>query len=373
MNKKILCILQLPPPLHGASMMNNYVVTSKIINKNFTLDVIDLQFSKSIQQLKKFSLHKVFKAFCYAIIIIKKLVKFKPNLVYFTPSLNGYSFYRDAFYIFLLKAFKAKIVLHLHGKGIQKNIQKSFLTKYIYSLFFKNTDVICLSLILSLDIQNVFTPAPYIIPNGIPEEAKINKNDIKEKNPIPQILYLSNFLQSKGILILLKALSLLKDRGYIFSGRLVGASGDLTVETIEKIIYDFKLAPFVEVAGPLYNEDKINAFKNADLFVFPTFNDAFPLVILEALQFNLPIITTFEGGIPDIISNNEEGLLVESQNVEMLAVKISLLLNDQNLRSKMGKRGYDKFKNTYTLEHFEKNICYVFNSILNNISHSSSI
>ena len=371
MNKKILCILQLPPPSHGASMMNSYLIKSKIINQNFILDVIDLQFSKSLQQIERFSLLKVFKSFRYIIIILKKMVQFKPDLVYFTLSPKGYAFYRDAFYIFLLKAFKAKIVLHLHVKGIEKCIQNNFLKKYIYRLVFKKTNVICLSKILSSDIQNVFTPTPYIVPNGIPEKSGINEVNKEEKKTVPQILYLSNYFQSKGILILLKALTVIKERGDIFSARLVGASGDLSVETIEKIINDSNLTSLVKAVGPLYNEDKIKEFQNADIFVFPTFfnNEAFPLVILEALQFGLPIITTFEGGIPEIITNNEVGLLVESQNVEILADKISLLINNQVLRNEMGKKGYEKFKNNYTLEHFEKNINNVFNDILINTTH----
>src|SRR5688572_14459916 len=116
--KKIFCIIQLPPPVHGVSLMSNYVINSDVINQNFTLKVINLKFSKSMEQLEKFSFLKVFKALGYGLKIMKGIVTYKPDLVYFTLVPTGFAFYRDAFYVLLLKLFNQKIVFHLHGKGI---------------------------------------------------------------------------------------------------------------------------------------------------------------------------------------------------------------------------------------------------------------
>ena len=112
----ILCIVQLPPPIHGASVMNNYVINSKIINQTFRLNVISLKFVKSVKEVARFSVLKVFKAIGYSLEIVKKVRTTKPDLIYFTISIKGYAFYRDAFYVFLLKILKQKIVFHLHKK-----------------------------------------------------------------------------------------------------------------------------------------------------------------------------------------------------------------------------------------------------------------
>jgi len=61
--KKILCIVQLPPPIHGASVMNSLVINSEVIKKHFSIDVIDLKFAKSLKDLRKFSLLKLLKAY----------------------------------------------------------------------------------------------------------------------------------------------------------------------------------------------------------------------------------------------------------------------------------------------------------------------
>ena len=111
--------------------------------------------------------------------------------------------------------------------------------------------------------------------------------------------------------------------------------------------------------------EKMKLFKNADIFILPSFTEAFPLVLLEAMQFELPVISTCVGGIPEMIIDNESGLLAEPDNAQMLAEKISILLNDKVLRCELGKNGYERFKNNYTLRHYEKNIHNVFNDILN--------
>jgi len=363
--KKILCVLQLPPPIHGASLMNSYLIKSKLINQHFKLEIVNLQFSKSIQHLEKFSFLKVYKMIWYSLLITKKIIKYKPDLIYFTLSPKGFAFYRDAFYILIFKIFNSKIILHLHGKGIKENVKSNILKKYIYSWAFKNTNVICLSRILTSDIENIFTSTPFIVPDGIPNKSDFKKGFEKKASQIPQILFLSNYIQTKGILILIEALRLLKEKGYIFFGRLVGEPADLTIEILEKIITTKDLISFVEVVGPLYGEDKKREFQNADIFVFPTYNETLGLVNLEAMQFGLPVISTFEGSIPEIVTNNETGFLVDKEDPIMLADRISILLKDKDLRISMGEKGYDRYINNYTLEHFECNMFKILKKILN--------
>jgi glycosyltransferase involved in cell wall biosynthesis len=364
--KKILCILQLAPPVHGASTINGYLINSDLINQNFNLETINLQFNKSIKKLEKFSIAKVFKALGYSFEIVKKMTGFKPDLIYYTFSTKGFSFYRDAFYLFIIKLFGSKIVLHFHSKGLKPDAQGNFIKKFLYGRILKNSSCICLSTSLKSDIERVAGSLPYIIPNGIPEFSIHVPDKIQELNPVPAILYLSNYIKSKGILILIEALGILKKQGYAFNARLVGAPADVNMEILNNLISINNLSSSVIATGPLYGENKIAEFRNADMFVFPTYyeNEAFPLVILEAMQFGLPVISTFEGGIPDMIRNNVNGILVEKKNAEMLAEQMAKLLLNAPLRKSMGNSGYQTFKENYTLRHFEINMYKTFNDIL---------
>ena len=120
----------------------------------------------------------------------------------------------------------------------------------------------------------------------------------------------------------------------------------------------------VQVVGPKYNEEKYNELMSADIFVLPSFNEAFPLVNLEAMQFSLPVLSTNVGGVSEAVINEETGFVVESRNVQQLADKLILLIKDKNLREQMGMKGKDRFCNNYTLRHFEYNIKNVFDIIL---------
>ena len=108
--------------------------------------------------------------------------------------------------------------------------------------------------------------------------------------------------------------------------------------------------------GRRYGGEKELFWKDADIFVFPTYyhNECFPLVILEAMEQGLPVISTNEGGIPDIIDNGNSGYTVEKNNPMDLASAIELLIKDLELCISMGKAGRKLFEENFTEEVFEK-------------------
>ena len=83
------------------------------------------------------------------------------------------------------------------------------------------------------------------------------------------------------------------------------------------------------------------------------------------MRAGLPVISTFEGAISEIIDDGKTGYLVKQRNINELAEKIAILIKDKELREKMGKAGRKKFLERYTLEKFEKNMVRVFDQILN--------
>jgi len=361
---KILAIMQIPPPIHGQSMMNKFIYDSKKINNEFYIKTIPLHFTK-LDNIGSFSLLKIFFMFKYFLIILLQLTVFKPNAVYFTLSPIGGAFYRDVLYVFLFKLFRIKIIYHLHGKGIINKTKDSKVNSLLYNFVFRNTNVIHLSGILFNDLKNITTNYDkFIVENGILKNEKSNIT-IKEHN-IPKILYLSNIEETKGILDLINACKLLFEQRIKFELSIVGGIvKSIPKEKFMGIIEDKQ--EYIKYLGPKYGKDKEDILESSDIFVFPTYypNECFPLVVLEAMQAGLPVVSTYEGAIPDIVDDGQTGFIVKQRNVEELAEKIKILIKDTELREKMGKAGRKKFLEKYTLDTFEKNMVSTFNKILN--------
>jgi len=116
------------------------------------------------------------------------------------------------------------------------------------------------------------------------------------------------------------------------------------------------LSSFISVVGPKHGEEKMRVFNNADIFVLPTLEDIFGLVNLEAMQYSLPIVSTFEGAIPDVVEDGVTGFLVPQRDATILADRLEMLINDASLREKMGAAGRAKYERQFTLERFENRI-----------------
>ena len=82
------------------------------------------------------------------------------------------------------------------------------------------------------------------------------------------------------------------------------------------------------------------------------------------MMFGLPVISTDEGGIPDIVKDGETGFIVDKQNPKKLAEKIKHLIDNPEKASLMGEKGKEKFKREYTLSHFEQNMIEILAKIL---------
>lgn len=359
---KILFLLHTPPPVHGSSMVGKWIKDSKLINITFRCGYINLLASRKVSENGIVTFSKIFNFIVIFLKLFISLLKSKPDICYLALTTTGVAFYRDVLLVGLLRLFRVKRLYHLHNKGVGR-IQNSKISVFFLSFVFKGADVILLSKYLYSDIQNYVQERNiHICPNGIPE---IEKKKLKTKNSEQiNILFLSNLIASKGVYELLEVCSLLKISGYSFFCDFIGSEGDINRLQFDEEVKRLDIQDVVKYHGPKYGTEKQKFYYEADMFIHPTMNDCFPLVILEAMQFSIPVISTFEGGIPDIVVNNTTGLLVQPGNTDELYDKVKLLLLDKDLRDKMGVEGRFRYENKFTIEIFEQNICSILNKCL---------
>lgn len=357
MKPKILFIMHTPPPVHGAAMMGKYIKESKLINSQFDCIYINPSISDTISSVGKVNLKKIGRLLGKYWAVFKTVIKEKPDLCYFTATCSGWGIIRDAMMVALLKLCRRKIVLHLHNKGV-KNLRGNKIADIFYKIMFSNVKVILLSERLYEDVSQFVKHEDVLIcPNGIPDETQGKEISAERHNKVPHILFLSNLIESKGVIVLLDALKILKDRGYSFICDFVGGeSAEIDAARFKREVEQRGLNQLAIYHGKKYGNDKEEYFNKADIFAFPSFypGETFGLVNLEAMEHKLPIVSTDEGGIPDVVINKENGLIALSKDPQSLAECLSELLDDKELRIKMGETGYRTFKEKFTQQAYQQ-------------------
>jgi glycosyltransferase involved in cell wall biosynthesis len=365
---KILLIFYYPPPIHGATVAGKYLKDSALLNSKFNCKFINLGTSNRLDEIGRGGFRKVKKYLMLILRVTKQLFLFKPGLCYLTPSSHGIGFYKDFVIIAIVKLFNKKIVCHFHNKGVSKR-QDRFFDNLLYRFVFQNANVILLSNLLYPDIRK-YVPEErvYYCPNGIPDfkgsgnEVFINIEGITRSNEI-EILFFSHLIKSKGVLLLIEACELLHNNGIYFHCTIAGGDAELTRTKLEAIIFEKGLTTTIKVLGQINFEDKGSLISSADIFVLPSFNDCLPLVLLEAMQHFLPIVSTFEGAIPDVVDDGITGFLVPKHDVYSLAEKLKILIKDPILRREMGQAGRAKYEREFALSIFETRMVEILEEI----------
>jgi glycosyltransferase involved in cell wall biosynthesis len=185
------------------------------------------------------------------------------------------------------------------------------------------------------------------------------------KPDLPTMLFLSNLIESKGVVVLLKACQIQKQRGIDFRCHFVGGEGDVTRNQFENHCRELELNEELAYLGKRYGADKAEVFAQATVFCLPTFyhNECLPLVILEAMQWRLPVVSTPEGGIQDLVIEDETGFLVPQNDAYALADKLELILSDPDLCQRMGFAGRQHYENHFTERHFETRLKSILDRI----------
>jgi glycosyltransferase involved in cell wall biosynthesis len=359
--KRILMILHLPEPVHGAAIMGKYLKRSELINREFEIDYINLSTSSSLRNIGKAGIRKMLSSFSVARKVFIALISRNYDLCYMTLTSSGSGFYKDLLVVSLLKLARKKIVYHFHNKGVIER-QSRKIDNILYQFAFRNTRSIILSPVLYSDLKKyVRIDDVFVCENAIPDESESRayspgRTAINKKC---RLLFLSHMMIEKGVIVLLDACALLMKKGFCFECHFVGGWLNISGEEFMLMVKARNLESHVFAHGAKYNADKQHLFNSSDVFVFPTLNECFGLVVLEAMSYGLPVVSTSEGALPDLVMDNSTGFVVEKNNSHALATKLATLIENPQLRQSFGQEGRRKFLENYTIEKFESRMLHI--------------
>ena len=360
--KPIIFVLQTPPPYHGSTVVGKQIKDILLKEKKYQSYFINTNLSKNISDIGKNNYKKYVKYLISLFFLFFYILKFKPKLIYIAITVNGIGFLKDFVYIMISKLFFIDIVYHFHNKGISNNTSIFYNT--LYRIAFKNESAIILSEKLKFDIKSFFNPNKiFICPNAIPNISNIERDN--NYNDCIKILFISNLLFTKGILDLIETCIILRKQNINYKCTIIGAEKDLNQKDLNLLIEKNNLTDYINYIGPKYDKEKYFYLNTSNILIYPSYSDCLPLVLIEALQFSLPIIATNEGAISDIVISNYNGFIVNKNSPFEIFQKIKLLTENHEMFQNMKKNSRLLYETKYSMNHFKANISNILYNLNN--------
>lgn len=362
--KKILIVGQTPPPFGGQAVMIEHLVNCKY--PNIRLYHVRMNFSRGMKDMGKFQLYKVWHLLCVIIkIYYIRLIK-QANILYYPPSGPNSAVYRDMMILFPTRWMFKKTIFHFHASGLSQHIGKRglFFDIIFRRCFFYPDIAIQLSESCPDEGTAIHAKKTVIIPNGLPDEA--GSPNILDSKPEINILFIGLLEESKGELDLCRAVIELKSKGINVKARIAGEFKTQEYQKdFNKFVDENNIQHEVEYLGVIRGQEKESAFRKTDVFCFPSFfhSESFPLVLIEAMSYGIPIVSTRWRGIVDMVTDGDNGYLVEINNPHQVAVKIEEISSNVELRKRMGQSARKYFEDRYDMRQHLRLMENVFKSI----------
>jgi len=267
------------------------------------------------------------------------------------------------------KKKKVPLIVTYHGDweasygGLIRRIGVAFHNKYLVDKLLSYTDVIISPSKCYIDRSRFlgrYKDKIVVIPNGInlsDFDIPYSKEECRDKLGLPLdekvVLFLGNLSPYKGPDVLVKAMpNVIRD---VPNAKLIFAGRGMMKKELELLSNDLGIEENVRFVGFVDDNLKLFYYKAADIFVLPSTmkTECYPLAILEAMACSLPIVASNMGGIPDAVKSGDNGFLVPPKDSEALAEAIIYLLENEDIRERMGRNGRERVER-YSWERIAK-------------------
>lgn len=367
MKRHLLVIGPVPPPIHGESLAMKHLIDSKEVQNAFRLTVVNTN-RKQTTKGGSFSFAKLFQDMGIIFRIRRIVREDAVAIMYLSLSQTKLGLIRDALLIRLAGKRAGRVIAHLHGNNLRNilvtmnPLMKRLVTPALTSIES--------GIVLSRNLAFNFMGLPghiEIVPNGI-DSAYFTDQEIESarNNPANEsrfhILYLSNLIETKGFAQLILAVMDLLKKGYPVTLWLAGQIYDQPL--FDRMMDQAGAAGYNEkivYLGTVTGMRKKQLLRDADVMVLPTTYpiEGQPISIIEGMASGLPIISSVQGAIPELIEGN--GIALKEINRNSLAQAIIRLMADRNLYRHLSQESRRHFLKQYTLEHYIGGLIATFN------------
>lgn len=332
---KVLHVAPLPPPLGG---MVTYI--QGLLNSSLAEQVDARVVRFDFLGKERFSgIMRVVINFVNAIILtvvfIHQVLFWQPDIVHIQTN-SGFGFYEKSWIALLAKLFRCKTLMHVHGGNFRE--------------FYTMSPRIMQRIILWCARINdrIVTASPQMRSTwlyiGLPDEKitlignAVNLPVLEHAcgaSKIFKILFLTRIVFAKGIIELIDAVCLLHKSYDHIQLRIVGAE-ELETPKIKNYLNALDATEYIQYVGPVSELQKHNEYINADVFAFPTHVEDQSYAVMEAMSYGLACIASNVGGVPSLIQDGQNGLLIPPKDVDALTSALEKLARDLELCRELG-------------------------------------
>ncbi|MFG0605977.1 exopolysaccharide biosynthesis glycosyltransferase VpsI [Vibrio mimicus] len=285
--------------------------------------------------------------FAWAILsLLYCLARYRVGLVHIHMSSRG-SYRRKALLVRLIKALGGKVILHLHGAefpDFYRDESDELQKQHIRQTFALVDHVLVLSTQWLSWLQQVVgrTEGVSVLYNAVPS-LELDRHQAKPGH----IAFLGRLGARKGVADLIQAFALVKQR---CPEAELSLAGDGQINTYQTLARQLGLAESVHCLGWIAGKAKQDLLTQTDIYCLPSYNEGFPMGVIEAMSAEIPVVASYAGGIPDAITNGEQGRLVEAGDVTGLAQALGDLIEQRAENQRLAKAGKQKFLNHFSLQ-----------------------
>ena len=369
--KGILCIGPMPPPMHGQAFV--FAKTYKILGM-YRRYLVNVNVSgKSLPRTLCIAVVGVVKTLMY--LLTKKI-----SIVYFNCSRSLRGSLVDIIVILLSRMAGVTLVNHIHGSDFRRFYDDCpGVYRRIIQLVYRKIDVSIVPMRgMDRQISSLFPRMDVtIIHNFISDE--IRHTGRKPQSRTIRLLFLSNIMKSKGIMELLDAFSVLSREKHTVSLTIAGEiMGDRwwNKERMEREFYrrieELRLSSSnINYRGFVAGHEKARLLWESDILVLPSYNEALPVAIIEAMYAGNAIVATKTLYLDHYISD-EEGILVPIGDVHALVQAIRDLIENESTLRRMQNHNRTVMGDKFSFARYRNDIILFFESLEGNSGAESN-
>lgn len=260
-------------------------------------------------------------------------------------------------FVFLTKLFHKKLIVHLHFPGTETTLEDKRLSPR-YGWCIRRADIcIALSYTWKKLIEDCYhVNNVRVLYNPCPSVKRIPYSD-REK----YILFAGTVSQRKGNQDLVAAFAKIAAK---YPDWIIKIAGNGDIEEGEQQAMNLGVAKQVEYLGWISGDAKDTLFRNASIYCLPSYAEGFPMSVLDAWAYGIPVITTPVGGIPDVAKDGINMMVFEPGDIDALASKLVLLISDKELRHNIAKASCHFADNTFNVRTITNELGQLYNELL---------